>query len=157
MIWMNPGKAVALVGDDPIKDLAKKDLLTLKRTKTVVNCAIIKVLARSMGAAVRVLEIINTVLVAEQLAVTCYYPSLSASAILHDRRVAGSSGDPDAVAPDGDAVNVAYLQAALDQEQKHPSLVPQGRPDHCSSPAPPSAAADGLVRSTNTSVLDAIA
>jgi hypothetical protein len=66
MTWKNPDKAVALGRDDPIKDLAKKGLLTLKRTKTVVNCAIIKVLSGSMGAAVRVLEIINTALVAEQ-------------------------------------------------------------------------------------------
>ena len=62
MTWKNPGKAVALGRDDPIKDLGKKDLLTLKKTKTVVSCAIIKVLAGSMGAAVRVLEIINTAL-----------------------------------------------------------------------------------------------
>jgi hypothetical protein len=89
-----------------------------------------------------------------------YYPGLTASAILHDRGVASSSGDPDALAPNGDAINVAFLQAALDQVQKHPShpsLVSQGQPVHCSSPAPPSAPADGLVRSANTSVLDAIA
>jgi hypothetical protein len=48
MTWKNPGKAVALGRDEPIKDLAKKGLLTLKRTKTVVNCALIKVLAASM-------------------------------------------------------------------------------------------------------------
>jgi hypothetical protein len=71
--------------------------------------------------------------------------------------VAGSSGDTDAVVADGGTVNVAFLQAALDQEQKYPSLVPQGRPGHCSSPAPPSSPADGLVRSANSSVLDAIA
>jgi hypothetical protein len=75
---------------------------------------------------------------------------------VQDRRVAGSSGNTDAVATDGDAVNVAFLQAALDQEQKHPSLVPQGWPGHCSRPPPPSAPTDGLVLSANTSVLDAI-
>lgn len=45
--WKNPGMAVALGRDDQIKDLAKKGLLTLKMTKTVVNCAIVKVLAGS--------------------------------------------------------------------------------------------------------------
>jgi hypothetical protein len=73
------------------------------------------------GESVR--DIFNTALVAEQLATTFYYTGLTTPAILHDRRLAGSSGDPNAVAPDGNAVNVAYLQAALDQEQKHAQLL----------------------------------
>src|SRR5207248_4757080 len=68
-------------------------------------------------------EIINTALIAEQLATTFYYTGLTAPAILRDPRVAGSSGDPNAVAPDGNAVNVAFLQAALDQEQKHAQVL----------------------------------
>ena len=68
-------------------------------------------------------EIANTALVAEQLATTFYYTGLTAPAILHDRRCAGASGDPNAVAPDGNTVNVAFLQAALDQEQKHAQVL----------------------------------
>ena len=45
--WKNPGKAVALGKDDQINDLAKKGLLTLKMTKTVLNCPIIKVMSGS--------------------------------------------------------------------------------------------------------------
>ena len=45
--WKNPGTAVALGRDDQINDLAKKGMLTLKKTTTVVNCAIIKVMAGS--------------------------------------------------------------------------------------------------------------
>ena len=68
-------------------------------------------------------EIVNTALIAEQLATTFYYAGLTAPAVLRDRRLAGSSGDPNAVAPDGNAVNVAFLQAALDQEQKHAQVL----------------------------------
>ena len=46
--WKNPGKAVPLGRDDQINALAKKGLLTLKKTKTVLNCPIIKVMAGSM-------------------------------------------------------------------------------------------------------------
>jgi hypothetical protein len=70
-----------------------------------------------------VADIFNTALVAEHLATTFYYAGLTAPAILHDRRVAGASGDPNAVAPDGNAGNVAFLQAALDQEQKHAQVL----------------------------------
>ena len=47
MTWKTPSKAVALGKDDQINDLAKKGMLTLKKTTTVVNCAIIKVMAGS--------------------------------------------------------------------------------------------------------------
>jgi hypothetical protein len=70
-----------------------------------------------------VLEIIKTALVAEQLATTFYYTGLTTPAIMADPRTAGSSADPNAVAYDGNPVNVAYLQAALDQEQKHARLL----------------------------------
>jgi Ferritin-like domain len=75
------------------------------------------------GCGESVQEIVNTALVAEQLATTFYYAGLTAPAVLRDRRLAGSSGDPNAVAPDGNAVNVAFLQAALDQEQKHAQVL----------------------------------
>jgi plastocyanin len=47
--WKNSAKAVALGRDDQINDLAKKGMLTLKMTKTVVNCSIVKVMAGSMS------------------------------------------------------------------------------------------------------------
>ncbi len=68
-------------------------------------------------------DIINTALVAEQLATTIYYAGLTSRAILLDRRVAGSSANPNRVARDGNHGNVAYLQAALDQEQKHAQIL----------------------------------
>jgi plastocyanin len=45
--WKTPSKAVALGKDDQINDLAKKGMLTLKMTKTVLNCPIIKVMSGS--------------------------------------------------------------------------------------------------------------
>ena len=68
-------------------------------------------------------DIINTALIAEQLATTFYYTGLTSRAVMSDARTAGSSGDPNAVAGDGDPRNVAFLQAALDQEQKHAQIL----------------------------------
>jgi hypothetical protein len=45
--WKTPSKAVALGKDDQINDLAKKDMLTLKMSTTVLNCPIIKVMSGS--------------------------------------------------------------------------------------------------------------
>jgi plastocyanin len=45
--WTTPSKAVALGKDDQINDLAKKGMLTLKMTTTVLNCPIIKVMSGS--------------------------------------------------------------------------------------------------------------
>jgi plastocyanin len=45
--WTTPSKAVALGKDDQINDLAKKGMLTLKMTKTALNCPIIKVMSGS--------------------------------------------------------------------------------------------------------------
>jgi hypothetical protein len=39
--WKTPSQAVPLGKDDQINDLARKGLLTLKMTKTVLNCPII--------------------------------------------------------------------------------------------------------------------
>lgn len=68
-------------------------------------------------------EIINIALAAEHLATTFYYMGLTTHSIVSDRRVAGSSANPNAVASDGDRENVAYLQAALDQERQHAELL----------------------------------
>jgi plastocyanin len=45
--WTTPSKTVALGKDDQINELAKKGMLTLKMTKTVLNCPIIKVMSGS--------------------------------------------------------------------------------------------------------------
>jgi hypothetical protein len=68
-------------------------------------------------------DILNAALIAEQLATTFYYTGLTRPAVLRDDRVAGTSANPNAVASNGNPANVAYLQAALDQEQKHASLL----------------------------------
>lgn len=68
-------------------------------------------------------DILNTALIAEQMATTFYYTGLTSRAITTSSKVAGSSGDPNRVSPDGNPGNVAYLQAALDQEQKHARIL----------------------------------
>ena len=45
--WKTPSKAVPLSKDDQIDGLARKDVLTLTMTKTVLNCPIIKVMTGS--------------------------------------------------------------------------------------------------------------
>jgi len=68
-------------------------------------------------------DILNIALTAERLATTLYFGALTSQAVLRSPRIAGSSANPNAVAADGNPENVAYLQAALDQEQKHAHLL----------------------------------
>jgi len=68
-------------------------------------------------------EIIDTALVAERLATTFYYTGLTTAAIAGSAKVAGYGANPNAVAPNGDRANVAYLQAALDQEHQHARIL----------------------------------
>ena len=68
-------------------------------------------------------DIINIALIAEHLATTFYYRGLTTPAVQRDRRASGSSADPHRVAPDGTPANVAFLQAALDQERKHAQIL----------------------------------
>jgi len=77
--------------------------------------------AETCGESVQ--EIINTALVAERLATTFYYTGLTTAAIAGNRKVAGYGADPNAVSRGGDRANVAYLQAALDQEHKHAQIL----------------------------------
>jgi hypothetical protein len=79
--------------------------------------------ASKSAAGETIQDIVNTALIAEQLAMTFYYTGLTTQAIARTPQVAGSSGNPLAVAPDGNPGNVAYLQAALDQEYKHAVLL----------------------------------
>lgn len=66
-------------------------------------------------------SILNTALIAEQLAIAFYYTALTTPALMHDPRLGGSSADPNnpGLPPDGYPSNVRYLQAALDAEVKH--------------------------------------
>lgn len=66
-------------------------------------------------------SIIDTALVAEQLATTFYYTALTTPAIMSDSQLGGSSTDPNnpGMAPNGNPGNVRYFQAALDAEIKH--------------------------------------
>lgn len=79
--------------------------------------------ARALTTGETIQDIINTALIAEQLAMTFYYTGLTSASIARTPQVAGSLGNPLAVAPDGNPGNVAYLQAALDQEYKHAVLL----------------------------------
>ncbi|HXT35915.1 MAG TPA: ferritin-like domain-containing protein [Chloroflexota bacterium] len=66
-------------------------------------------------------SIINTALVAEQLATTFYYTALTTPAIMSYSALGGSSTDPNnpGMPPNGNPGNVRYFQAALDSEIKH--------------------------------------
>lgn len=98
------GAGLAFAGADPLYALASAPGATAACTES----------AR---------DILNTALIAEQLATTMYYTGLTSPAVLHSGKIAGSSGDPNAVAANGNPQNVAYLQAALDQEQKHARML----------------------------------
>jgi len=66
-----------------------------------------------------ILDIITTALIAERLATTFYYTGLTTKAVVATPNLAGAAGDPNNVGSDGNEGNVAYFQAALDQENKH--------------------------------------
>ncbi len=101
------GTGLALAGAAPLTALAA----TGTEQTTAAGC----------GESVQTL--INTALIAEQLATTFYYTGLTTRSIVGNRRVAGASANPNAVSANGDPGNVAYLQAALDQEQKHARIL----------------------------------
>ncbi|HVC81455.1 MAG TPA: ferritin-like domain-containing protein [Chloroflexota bacterium] len=79
----------------------------------------LKALAAAGTTTDTVQSIINTALIAEQLATTFYYTGLTTPAIINTPNLAGKSGSLNSVGSDGNAGNVAYFQAALDQENKH--------------------------------------
>jgi hypothetical protein len=66
-----------------------------------------------------ILDIITTALIAERLATTFYYTGLTTKAVVATPNLAGAAGDLNNVGSDGNEGNVAYFQAALDQENKH--------------------------------------
>ena len=67
--------------------------------------------------------ILNLAYAVEHCAMALYYTALTSPDLLHSPLLAGASGDPHAVGPDGNARNCANLQAALDQEQKHARIL----------------------------------
>ncbi len=99
----------------------------LGATAALANLAPLAVDSATLGKAAACNEsiqaILNAALTAERIATTFYYAGLTSTAILRDDRVAGSSANPNAVARNGNVANVAFLQAALDQEQKHAELL----------------------------------
>jgi len=52
-----------------------------------------------------------------------YYTGLTTAAIAGSAKVAGYGANPNAVSRSGNQANVAYLQAALDQEHKHAQIL----------------------------------
>ncbi len=66
-------------------------------------------------------QILNTALIAEQLAMTFYYKGLTTPAIMHDHRLGGPSANPNnpGLPPGGDPANVKDMQSILDSEVKH--------------------------------------
>lgn len=67
--------------------------------------------------------ILNLAYAAEHCAMTLYYTALTSPALLYNPKLAGASGNLEAVAPDGNAQNCANLQAALDQERIHANIL----------------------------------
>ncbi len=69
--------------------------------------------------------ILDTALLADQVAAAFYYAGLTTPAIIGDRRLAGGSFDPNrpGLPPGGNPSHVHYLQAALDAEVKHADIL----------------------------------
>lgn len=66
-------------------------------------------------------DILNLAYTIERAATTFYYTGLTSRAVISADQLAGRHGT--LTAPRGNAANVANLQAALDQEQKHASIL----------------------------------
>ena len=79
--------------------------------------------ASAGGCRESIQDLLNLGLTIERAATTFYYTGLTSKAVVSDPKVAGSSANPNAVAPDGNPENTANLQAALDQEQKHAQIL----------------------------------
>lgn len=64
-------------------------------------------------------DVLTVAYTIELAATTFYYTGLTSKGVMANVQLAGSSGNPNAVAHNGNRANVANLQAALDQEHKH--------------------------------------
>jgi hypothetical protein len=67
-------------------------------------------------------QIFTAALIAEDLAITTYFNILTGGAI-QDPNLAGTGGTATAVSSSGSVINVAYLQAALQEEVAHAQLL----------------------------------
>jgi hypothetical protein len=79
--------------------------------------------ARAAGCPESIQDLLNLGLTIELAATTFYYTGLTSRAVVSDPKLAGSSANPTAVAPNGNPQNTANLQAALDQEQTHAQIL----------------------------------
>jgi hypothetical protein len=78
--------------------------------------------AQSPATADTATQIFTAALIAEDLAITTYYNILVGGAI-QDPNLAGSGGTATAVSASGSVINVAYLQAAIQEEVAHAQLL----------------------------------
>ena len=69
--------------------------------------------------------ILESLLAAERASMALYYTALTTRAVVGHPYLAGTSADPNHVASNGSRVNVACLQAALDQERQHAAILTQ--------------------------------
>src|ERR1700693_2489426 len=67
-------------------------------------------------------EVFTAALIAEDLAVTMYYNAL-VGGVIQDPTLAGPGGTATKLGPGGQADNVAYLRAALNEEWTHGNLL----------------------------------
>src|SRR5689334_19258301 len=58
-------------------------------------------------------DLLNLGLTIERAATTFYYTGMTSGAVMGDPKLAGWSANPNAVAPNGNPLNTANLQAAL--------------------------------------------
>ena len=72
-----------------------------------------------------IVGILDGLLAAERISMSLYYTALSTRAVVGHPYLAGTSADPNRVASNGSRVNVACLQAALDQERQHAAILMQ--------------------------------
>src|SRR5690349_15266407 len=77
--------------------------------------------AATGGCVDTVRSILDTALLAEQIAMAFYYSGLTSPAVLRTSQLGGASADPNdpGLPPNGNPHHVRYLQAALDAEAKH--------------------------------------
>lgn len=68
-------------------------------------------------------QILNLAYTVERAATTFYYTGLTSRGVMRSPRLAGGAGEVSRVARNGNSENVANLQAALDQEQKHAAIL----------------------------------
>lgn len=77
----------------------------------------------ALACAETVAETLSSLLLAEHLALTLYHTALTTPAVVGHPYLAGASANANDVASDGNPVNVANFQAALNQEYQHARML----------------------------------